>query len=168
VLRILIVDDSLEDARLLERVLSQAGILNPMVMLSSGEECLSMLEQRRSASIREEPFLVFLDMMMAPTSGLSVLQEARRFGDDSVFIMISGITDIKTINAGYQAGARTFLVKPVKEHDIRELFHALKSRITVGESDKGTLLSWTLNPFAAVSPWPNNLSRPAGGLGFAS
>ncbi len=139
-LEILIIDDSAEDLGFVERVFRQCKVLNPIKLLHSGDECVALFEEN-SASNR---YLVILDLLMAPTNGISVLRRlrARGLGEDSIFIMLSGITDIKSINAGYQLGARTFLVKPIKAEDILELLTHLKKQIVVEEQSEGYVLRW--------------------------
>lgn len=137
-LHIVIVDDSREDLGFLERVLRQCKILNPIHSIHSGEECLAFFRSKATRS------LVILDLVMAPTSGISVIRELRESGlaRDSVIVMLSGITDIKAINEGYQLGAATFLIKPIKPEDILEMLNGMKSKIRVEEQPTGYLLEW--------------------------
>jgi DNA-binding NtrC family response regulator len=140
-LSILIIDDAQEDALFLERILHQCKILNPIRVLKSGAECLAYFENPEEKS---EGVLVFLDLIMQPLSGIAVLKtlNERGLGKDSTFVMLSGITDIKAINAGYQLGARTFMVKPIRAEDVLELLSALKSKIEVKKEDDGYVLEW--------------------------
>jgi DNA-binding response OmpR family regulator len=90
---------------------------------------------------------------MAPTSGISVLRELRESGlaKDSVIVMLSGITDIKAINEGYQLGASTFLIKPIKPDDILEMLNGMKNKIRVEEQPSGYLLEWINSHHATPS-----------------
>ena len=72
-LPLLIVDDAREDALLVQRVLSQCKIVNPIFILNGGDACLDYFEGADPFSQRKLPCLVFLDMVMAPLSGLDVL-----------------------------------------------------------------------------------------------
>ena len=53
---ILIVDDSREDALLAQRVLSQCKLLNPAVILPSGDACLDYFEGVAPFPIRKLPW----------------------------------------------------------------------------------------------------------------
>jgi two-component system response regulator len=142
-LGIVLVDDAEEDMALLERIVRQCKILNPLHRLRSGEECISFFEQAKKNS-RAARCLVFLDLIMAPISGISVLSRLKESGAaaDSVFVMLSGITDLKAINEGYKLGAQTFLIKPVTAHDMLETLSGLKSRICVEGRTEGYVLEW--------------------------
>jgi hypothetical protein len=47
-LPIVIVDDSREDAMLAVRVLKECKIVNPIIVLKSGEECIDFLTEKAS------------------------------------------------------------------------------------------------------------------------
>ena len=122
---ILIVDDSREDALLAQRVLSQCKLLNPAILLPSGDACLDYFEGVTPFTDRKLPCLVLLDMIMAPLSGTDVLRRLGPEKDGSLFIMISGLTDLKSIHQGYQLGARTFLIKPLRPEDVMQMLEAI-------------------------------------------
>ena len=128
---ILVVDDSAEDWHLAQRVLKQCKILNPIQMLRSGEECIRKLETRELRPESEWSrfrFLVLLDLSMSPHNGHWVLREAakRNLKSKAIFVMLSGIAGIRDVHEGYQLGAKTFLIKPLKAEDILELINALQ------------------------------------------
>ena len=145
-LKILIVDDSAEDRALVERVLHQCKVLNPVHSIKSGLECITVLEKALSCPKGQKPdrFLVLLDLVMSPHSGHWVLREAahRNITDIALFVMLSGIVGIKDVHEGYQLGAKTFLVKPIKPEDVLELFNCFKKKIRVQEYPTGYMLEW--------------------------
>ena len=122
---ILIVDDSREDALLAQRVLSQCKLLNPAVILPSGDACLDYFEGIAPFAIRKLPCLVLLDMIMAPLSGIDVLRKLGPEKEGSLFVMLSGLSDLKSIHQGYQLGARTFLIKPLRAEDVMQMLDAI-------------------------------------------
>ena len=122
---ILIVDDSREDALLAERVLSQCKILNPAILLDSGDACLDYFEGAGPFAGRKLPCIVRLDMIMGPMSGLDVLQKVRLEKNGSLVVMLSGLTDLKSIHQGYQLGARTFLIKPLRAEDVMQMINSI-------------------------------------------
>jgi CheY-like chemotaxis protein len=143
-LPILIVDDSNEDLLLAERALRSCKLLNPTHRLTSGAECISYFEGRWTAKDGEkaQPCLLLLDLVMAPISGLEVLRKIRdtSFFDESVVVMLSGISDIKMVTEGYQLGARTFLVKPLNPQDILEFVGSVKDKIQIEQVEQGYIL----------------------------
>ena len=96
--------------------------------MSSGKECLTYFERLGQGGLDEEPCLLLIDLVMTPISGIRVLEDlhARNSPLKCGVVMMSGLTDIKAIQQGYQLGAHTFLVKPLKCEDILQAVNALK------------------------------------------
>jgi CheY-like chemotaxis protein len=139
---IVLVDDAREDLAFLERVLRQCKILNPIHRFYGGDDTLLYFRKLNPDAGR---YLIFIDLIMSPLNGISVLRSLRAEGiaQNCIFVMLSGITDIKAINEGYQLGAHTFLIKPVSPQDILELLQNLQNKITAHETPDGYLLEWT-------------------------
>jgi len=164
-IELVLVDDAQEDLGLLERVLRQCKILNPIHRLSSGMETISFLREEKQQGVH---YLVLLDLIMAPVSGISVLRTLKAEGtvEDCIFVMLSGITDIKAINDGYQLGAFTFMVKPIKPEDVMEMLNGLRNRIAVRQAPEGYLLEegdfYSLaQPIPRIIPMDRTLSISA-------
>src|SRR4051812_16269156 len=153
-LPIILVDDAQEDLNLLDRVFRQSKILNERVLLHSGEQLITFLQDNQKPDATPTKFLIFLDVMMAPTSGIAVLRllKTMPISDESVFVMVSGITDIKAVNEGYQLGASTFMIKPVKPDDIMEVLNGLRKKIVINKTSEGYSLEW-----ANFSDSPRNI-----------
>jgi CheY-like chemotaxis protein len=135
---IIIVDDSDGDAMLLERVLRQCKLLNPIICFKKSQDCLDYI----SKSINETPVLILVDLIMPPPDGIEVIESLSRSGVTAraPTVMLSGLTDIKLIQRGYQNGAKTFLVKPVSLEDLMQLFSTLK-QIRIEQTPDGYVLS---------------------------
>jgi CheY-like chemotaxis protein len=120
---ILLVDDAGEDRMLAERVLRNCKILNPILCFNNGKELLEYF-----AGDFQPPALVLVDMMMQPMSGNDVLRAVKERGimDAMPFVMVSGLADFRTLQEGYQNGARTFIIKPLKQDDILEVLSSVK------------------------------------------
>lgn len=144
-LNILVVDDANEDLLLAERILRQCKILNPIRLLKSGEACIDYFEKSGAPDSGMQPCLLFLDMVMSPVGGASVLRKLneRSLLKESIVIILSGITDIQLIQEGYQLGARTFLFKPIKVEDVCEVIDALKAYIRIEKTVQGNVLHWS-------------------------
>ena len=120
---ILIVDDTQSDLILAERILRSCKILNPILTFRSGQKLFEYFTGDFAP-----PALVLTDMLMEPMSGNDVLRAMRTKGlvDSIPFVMVSGLADFKTIQEGYQNGARTFIIKPLKQEDILHLLSKIK------------------------------------------
>jgi CheY-like chemotaxis protein len=140
-LSVLIVDDASEDLILAERVLRSCQIRNPIHRLTTGEECIAWFNSKGKVS----PALVFLDLAMVPVSGLDVLRalEQNSVARESFFVMLSGRADQKMLREGYQLGAKTFLIKPLKCEEVTRLLASSEDRIRAQKTDRGIELIWS-------------------------
>jgi len=137
---LLIVDDAHEDLVFAQRVFQSHRIQNPIRLLSSGKACLDYFSAKHGLS--QLPCIVFLDIVMKPISGLEVLRRIRKIpaASTSVFIMLSGLTDVKKIAEGYQLGASTFLIKPLVSAELMQMLPAING-INCEKTPGGCFLS---------------------------
>lgn len=135
---ILVVDDVRDELLLAERIIHGCKLLNPVHLLETGGDCIRLFEQD-SRSENPTGCILFLDMVMHPTSGLEVLERIHELpsAKKSLLVMMSGLTDIKAINTGYQLGAATFLIKPLKPEDVLQLITSMGHRVSVEEETGG-------------------------------
>ena len=142
----LIVDDSKEDLLLAERVFRDCQFVNPIDFASSGAACIAHLEKhfRPQPGVQAARCLVFLDLGMAPMSGVQTMEEINRLVlvEKPWIIMLSGMTDVKMIRRGYELGARTFLNKPLKAEELKEFFDNNRSSIRTRMTAGGYQLHW--------------------------
>ena len=126
-LPIVIVDDSHEDALLAQRVFAHCKVQNPILVLNSGRACLDYFCGVEPYTGRSVPCLLLLDLVMAPVSGLDVLDRLRSIphARGSVFVMLSGLSEWRVVHEGYQLGAHTFLVKPLLVQDIMQMLNSV-------------------------------------------
>ncbi len=101
---ILIVDDEQGIREALSSILADEGY--EPVAVSSGEECISLLEER---SID----LVLLDVWLDGIDGLETLERIRKNGVDAMVVMISGHASIETAVRATKLGAFDFIEKPL-------------------------------------------------------
>lgn len=160
-LRIVVVDDNREDLILAERVLELCKVQNPISLLPGGDSCIAYLQDLQTRQRGDgEKALILLDLVMSPTSGLSVLtwwqnSNARLF---SAIVMVSGLTDVKMIDQGYKLGAKTYLLKPLKVDDFLQLLSHLKQSVKVEQKPGGYLVEWVEQTFETAGS--ANGSRP--------
>jgi YesN/AraC family two-component response regulator len=113
-LRILSVDDHLLSLRLISKQLEVMGL--PNVRTSSNTEEATKL-------LAAEDFdIVFLDWAMPGKDGLALLKECRaqsRF-DGTAFVMLSSEAQTQFIQQATEAGAVTYIVKPVTQDVFEE------------------------------------------------
>ncbi|MDB6018302.1 MAG: response regulator receiver protein [Pedosphaera sp.] len=126
---VLIVDDSQDDALLLQRTLREAGILNPVELIHDGAEAIAYLQGRGIyADTRKypPPYFLFLDLKMPEVDGFEVLHWLRTLPDPRsiLVVVLSGAQTLPDVQRAYKMGAHSFLTKPFGHADIANLLKA--------------------------------------------
>ncbi|NWG86477.1 MAG: fused response regulator/phosphatase [Hydrogenophilaceae bacterium] len=107
-LKVLIVDDTVANAKLVETVVNRLG--NASILAENGQKALQLFEA-------EQPDLVLMDVMMPVMDGITATRELRerlRTGKRWVpILLLSALDDITDIVRGLEAGADDYVVKPV-------------------------------------------------------
>lgn len=103
--QVLIVDDELSFRDVLAVMLALGGV--PCKTAASAEEALSILQ-------REHVDAVFADLQMPRISGMELLAEVRRLYPHVVFLMVTGVDEVRVGMEAIQKGADDYLVKPLQ------------------------------------------------------
>ena len=141
-LQIILIDDAQHDIDAQRRTLESCKLLNEVKTFKSAEEAVAFF--RAAHKNGQARFLVFLDLVMKPNNGTFVLRALHdeNLAPKSVVVMLSGLADVKLLHEGYQLGAHTFLVKPLKVQDVMELVASLKNSISIETENNGNRLVW--------------------------
>jgi CheY-like chemotaxis protein len=129
---ILLVEDELADATLLMRGFQKIGVLNPIVNLRSGDDALGYLSGTGDYADRVKfplPVLVLLDLKLPGTTGLQLLQWMRTRRDvKRIPVVVLTMDEApSTINAAYDLGANSYLVKPGNTNQIERTVKAIQA-----------------------------------------
>ena len=100
---VLIVDDERDITSFLGAFFERNG--HEVLKAYTGEEAVSLIRQRR-------PDLVLLDLRLPDISGFDVLERVKE--EHPVVIMITGHGDVSLAVQAMQAGAESFLTKPIE------------------------------------------------------
>jgi|SRR6516162_16396 CheY-like chemotaxis protein len=126
----LLVEDDPNDAALIRRAFVQAKVLNPLHVVSSGEEAIEYLSGVGRYSNRVEhplPELLLLDLRLQGIDGFEVLQWIR--AQPSIrglrVVVLSGSQNVWDVRRAYQEGANSFMVKPADFERFVEVSRAL-------------------------------------------
>ncbi|WP_104091030.1 response regulator transcription factor [Arthrobacter sp. GMC3] len=111
----LIVEDDDDIRGLLEIVLSQMGF-----HVSSASTGARGLELARS----ENPELITLDVGLPDTNGIEVLRTLRTFSQERI-VLLTSRGQQSDIDAGIEAGATAYLLKPFKPGSLRQELAAI-------------------------------------------
>ncbi len=104
-LRVLIVDDEASVRKVMAAVLAQLGFICETA--SSGEEALRILETHRVDA-------VISDLQMPGISGMELLAKVRQNHPQMIFLVVTGVDDIRVGIQAMRQGADDYLVKPLQ------------------------------------------------------
>lgn len=115
---IVLVEDDPGHALLIQKNLKRAGVNNPVVHLSDGQQALDYLftTGNRAELLRRHPILILLDLNMPVVDGYQVL--ARLKADPqtrSIPVVVLTTTDNPSeISRCYELGCNVYVTKPVE------------------------------------------------------
>ena len=116
------------DAEMTMDALSDAHLVNPVVHLEDGVDCLDYLYARGAWAEREagDPAVVLLDIKMPRMSGLEVLKTMRaeeRMRRIPV-VILSSSREESDLARSWDLGANAYVIKPV---DVDQFFEAVRT-----------------------------------------
>jgi CheY-like chemotaxis protein len=123
---VLIVDYEPDDLRLTQRVVAAVCPELCIMCVMSGEEMICYLKGENWYSNRSDfpyPFFALLDLRMPGMRGFDVLRWLRDHPPHNmlpvVVLTVSGESVV--VQRAYELGARSFLTKPIKPDELREI-----------------------------------------------
>ena len=115
---ILLVEDSPEDYESTLRAFRKAGLANRILRCEDGDAALDYLHRRNGyedPELSPRPTVILLDLNLPGTDGREVLTEIKGIPGLKTIpvIVLTTSTDERDIEACYQAGANSYVQKPV-------------------------------------------------------
>lgn len=129
---ILLVESDANDVFLIRRAFKDAGVENPLQVVSSGHEAISYLAGEGKHADRAAwplPFLILSDFKIPNGDALAVLRwlvkrpEKRK---KVIVIVLSSICPDEDIDELYELGAKSFLLKPLAYQDLVAMLRQVK------------------------------------------
>ncbi len=129
---ILLVEDNQDDVFAIQRALERSRILNPLRLLTDGQQALEYLSGTGDYVQRDLyplPFIMFLDLKLPYVDGFEVLAWVRQRPElqSLVSIVLTGSSESRDREEAYGLGARSYLVKPPTTRSVLEIFASLDS-----------------------------------------
>jgi len=123
---ILLAEDREDDVFITRKVLRDAFVENPINVVKDGEQVISYLSGAGKFSDRSEyplPVLLLLDLKMPRKNGFEVLTWIRaqtQFRSLPVIVLTSS-QELRDMKRAYQAGATSFILKPLGLKEARQI-----------------------------------------------
>ena len=123
---ILVVEDSLSDARLTVEALREGNVQNRIHHVVDGSQALSFLRREELYRDAPRPDLILLDMNLPGVNGCEVLQEIRSDPElkSLVVVFVTTSSDEKDVRAAYRLNSNAYITKPV---DMQRFFDAIQA-----------------------------------------
>lgn len=126
---LLLVEDSPDDVFFFKRELQKAGLENPVHSVETVSVAIAYIDGQGQYADRSKfpiPSIVVLDLHLPGKDGFDFLHW---LGTTPLLrnlhvVVLTGIGRLQEINRAYQMGANSFLTKPVREDDLRNLAKA--------------------------------------------
>ena len=127
---ILIADDDDDDALAIGETLASVGIKNSTKTVKDGTEVIAYFAGQGKFADREQfpiPSVLLLDLKMPKIGGFSVLEwlnEQKLLKNGPLVVVLTGHGEIDSARRAYSLGARSFLAKPCRVEDMKNLVRA--------------------------------------------
>ncbi len=126
---LLVVEDSNEDFKVLQRLMRRMAVQNPIYRCSSGDEVFEFLHQEGSyqnPDLAPRPCVILLDLNLPGIDGRDVLE---RLKQDSSFkeipiVVFTTSSNPKDVEFCYEKGANGYLIKPMDAQELRKTVQA--------------------------------------------
>lgn len=127
---ILLVEDSPDDALLIQRAFRKANLANSVQLVRDGEEAVAYLTGAPPFSDRSQfplPVLMLLDLKLPRLSGLEVLKWVRQDGTLKRLpvVVLTSSRESVDVNRAYDLGVNSYLTKPVGFETLLEMVKSL-------------------------------------------
>jgi len=125
---ILLVEDNPMDVDLTFQAFREHSIANPILVCHDGEEALQFIDDHALAADPELPILVLLDLRLPKVDGVDVLRHARAHPvwKQVPFVVLTTSRENTDIEAAYQLGVNSYIVKPVEFPAFAEVVRNIK------------------------------------------
>ena len=128
---ILYVEDEENDVMFMRHAWKKAGLLNPLYVVTDGEQAMHYLAGEGKYANRGEhpmPFLVLLDLKLPKASGLEVLKWIREQPAIHTLqvVVLTSSNQLMDIHAAHALRANAYLIKPADAEGLAQMAASLK------------------------------------------
>ena len=122
------MEDNPIDLDLTFQALKEHSVANPIVTCRDGEEALQYMEEHQLPTDSQIPILVLLNLRLPKLDGIEVLRQARNHSvwKQVPIVVLTTSRENKDIEAAYQLGVSSYIVKPVDFLAFAEVVKTIK------------------------------------------
>jgi CheY-like chemotaxis protein len=126
---LLVVEDSNDDFKMLQRLMQRMAVRNPIYRCSNGDEALDFLYQAGSyqnAEVAPKPSVILLDLNLPGVDGRDVLERLKqdRSFQEIPIVIFTTSSNPRDVEFCYQKGANGYLVKPMDADELQKTVRA--------------------------------------------
>jgi CheY-like chemotaxis protein len=126
---LLVVEDSNEDFRMLQRLMRRMSVQNPIYRCTNGDEALDFLYQEGNFNNPEtapRPSVILLDLNLPGIDGREILEKLKKDGSfkEIPIIVFTTSSNPKDIELCYKKGANGYLIKPMNFEELQKTVQA--------------------------------------------
>lgn len=130
-IKILIVEDSLQDIEITRRAFAKGRIKNELIVVRNGEEALDYLYRRGSFQdplSSPKPGMILLDLNLPKIGGLEVLNKIKQDeGLKSIPVIVMTVSPREAdVVRSYNLGVNTYIQKPVEFENFMRVVTAIE------------------------------------------
>lgn len=127
---ILLAEDDPGDVMLTQRAFRKAQIVNPIQVVSDGQQTIAYLSGQGKYADRDMyplPVLLLLDLKMPKRSGLEVLDWLRAQPElkRMMVVVLTSSRETPDVNRAFELGVTSYLVKPVEFDALLQMVRGL-------------------------------------------
>jgi two-component system, chemotaxis family, response regulator Rcp1 len=126
--RILLVEDSVADAKLVQLALEESGSTSEVLRVDDGADAVVKLDAIAAGDVAR-PDLVVLDINLPRVGGIDVLRRIKADPDLRTLPVVVFSTSRSDVDvaAAYACGASSYVVKPVDLHRFMDVVRSIES-----------------------------------------
>lgn len=113
---VLVVEDNADDVLLLRRAFQKAELVNPIKVLTDGQQAVEYLTGEGEYSDRAEyplPAVILVDLKLPKLSGFELLARLREYPDLMRIptVVLTSSREYRDVREAYELGANSYIVK---------------------------------------------------------
>ncbi|MCU0549825.1 MAG: response regulator [Leptolyngbya sp. Prado105] len=123
---LLVVEDSNEDFKMLQRLMRRMEVQNPIYRCTSGDDALEFLADAQTSGNTPRPSVILLDLNLPGIDGRNVLEQLKQNQDlkEIPIVIFTTSSNPQDITFCYRQGANGYLIKPMDADELKKTVQA--------------------------------------------